>query len=67
VSAQWAKAWRLANKYVNCPCDDGGGRFRGPDPFWPWASKWEFYNTTDSGHAIMASLALDGAPISELP
>jgi len=66
VTEQWEEAWKLANRYASCTCEVGG-YFDKPDPFGDWAMEWEFWNSTDSGHGIMASLALDGAPCEALP
>ena len=64
---RWRKAWELAQRLGNrvcCPCpgccDDAVVTWADDLPWSPGNNWW-------TAHDVAASLALDGAPISELP
>lgn len=63
------RRWERANKYAGCRCHIDGSPTEpaGRDDIGYWAGVWEYWNTPDRGHLVMASLALDGVAIEDLP
>lgn len=64
-----AAAWVRALEYANCRCLETGVSAipLSRDPLASWVCVEEYWNAPDAGHAIMASLVLDGIACEELP
>lgn len=59
------RRWQKALALANCPCNTGGVPVRSPADC--WSMRWEYWNTWDNGHMVLASLMLDGLACEDLP